>query len=87
MISSVASSWELVSSSLAKDILGGSILPRPEDQNRNISHEQERDKEQGEGAWVFPSAAARTGSEFSSIYPNFLTFGLISVWRSICQTH
>lgn len=77
MISSVASSWELVSSSLAKDILGGSTLPRPEDQNRNISHEQERDKEQGEGAWVFRK----------SIYPNFLTFGLMSVWRRICQTH
>lgn len=80
MISSVASSWELVPSSLATDILGGSTLPRPEEQNRNISREQERDKEQGEGASAVPPTAARTRSEFKKrIYISFLTFSLISV--------
>lgn len=40
MISSVASSWELVPSSLATDIWDGLTLPRPVDQNQNQSLNQ-----------------------------------------------
>lgn len=38
MISSVASSWELVPSSLATDIRDGLTLPKPEDQKQTQSH-------------------------------------------------